>query len=88
MNENGQTLEQIRDGLVAMFGDKLPDIEQEPLRFAYYLKLYFYEGFVNEQRNDEIAAQQTLATEGSVREETVENSEGAQLPDTEIRNTP
>jgi len=28
--------------MVEEFGDKLPNIEQEPLRFAYYVKLFKY----------------------------------------------
>jgi len=29
--------------LVKMFGDKLPNAIHEPVRFAYYIKLYNYE---------------------------------------------
>jgi len=84
METSGLTLEQIRDGMIEMFGNKLPDIEQEPKRFAYYIKLFFYERFLNEQRNNEVAPQQENTTEGSVREETVENSESTQVPTAEV----
>lgn len=35
--------------LVEMFGDKLPDPIHEPIRFAYYVKLYFYEKALNNE---------------------------------------
>jgi len=28
--------------MVEIFGDNLPNIEQEPIRFKYYVKLYRY----------------------------------------------
>jgi hypothetical protein len=37
-----EQLEQIGNDLVAMFGDKLPDPEHEPIRFKYYINLLFY----------------------------------------------
>lgn len=29
-------------GLIEMFGDSLPDIDHEPVRFAFYVKMYRY----------------------------------------------
>ena len=34
--------EKIGRDLVEMFGDSLPNPEQEPLRFQYYIKLMMY----------------------------------------------
>lgn len=28
--------------MVRIYGDRLPDIDHEPLRFAYYVRLYKY----------------------------------------------
>lgn len=52
-----QTAEEIRNDMIEMFGDNLPNIENEPLRFTYYLKLYFYERSLNEQRTSENQSQ-------------------------------
>ena len=30
------------DDMVTMWGDKLPNHEHEPLRFAYYVRMYRY----------------------------------------------
>ena len=35
--------------LVEMFGDKLPNPIHEPVRFAYYIKLYNYEKAVKDE---------------------------------------
>lgn len=40
---------EVVEGMIAMFGDKLPDPEHCPKEFQYYIKLYFYEQMVNEQ---------------------------------------
>jgi len=37
-----QQLEEIGRDLVKMFGDSLPNPEQEPIRFKYYINLLFY----------------------------------------------
>jgi len=34
--------EQIGADLVALFGDNLPNPEQEPIRFKYYINLLFH----------------------------------------------
>jgi len=41
------TPEDVWDELVAMFGDRLPDMDHEPIRFAYYVKLYLYQKGLN-----------------------------------------
>jgi len=41
------TPEDVWDELVAMFGDRLPDMDREPIRFAYYVKLYLYQKRLN-----------------------------------------
>jgi hypothetical protein len=74
----------IGNGLIAMFGDKIPDPNNEPMRFKYYVQLYFYERFLNEQRNNEAAAKQQDHAEGNVCETPVENSESPQVPDAEV----
>jgi hypothetical protein len=33
----------IYNDMVKEFGDKLPNPEHEPLKFAYYIRLYMYE---------------------------------------------
>ena len=38
--------------MIEMFGDKLPDPEHCPKEFQYYIKLYFYEKFVNESNRN------------------------------------
>jgi len=35
-------IEKIYNEMVEIFGDSLPNPEQEPVRFAYYVKLYKY----------------------------------------------
>ena len=35
-----------------MFGDKLPDPEHCPKEFQYYIKLYFYEKFIDESNRN------------------------------------
>jgi hypothetical protein len=42
--------EKIGAELIEMFGDKLPNHLNEPMRFAYYVKLYRYVKEKNEQR--------------------------------------
>ncbi len=37
-----EELERIYNEMVEIFGEKLPNPEQEPVRFAYYVKLYKY----------------------------------------------
>lgn len=39
--------EDVWDELVAMFGDRLPDMDHEPIRFAYCVKLYLYQKGLN-----------------------------------------
>jgi hypothetical protein len=36
-------IQRIFKEMVEMFGDDLPNPEQEPVRFRYYIKLYNYE---------------------------------------------
>jgi hypothetical protein len=43
-------LEQLGQEMLAMFGDSLPSPEHEPIRFKFYIKLFFYERALNEQR--------------------------------------
>jgi len=47
---NGEQLNRIYAELLAEFGDRLPNPEQEPKRADYYIKLFFYERYLNEQR--------------------------------------
>ena len=47
----GEELKKVGQELVEMFGDKLPHHQHEPIRFAYYLKLYRYVKEKDEQRN-------------------------------------
>ena len=47
----GEELEKVGQELVEMFGDKLPHHQHEPIRFAYYLKLYRYVKEKDEQRS-------------------------------------
>ena len=35
-----QQAEQIHEDLIQLFGDRLPNYEREPRRFAYYIKIY------------------------------------------------
>lgn len=35
-------LEKVYQEMVEIFGDHLPNPEQEPIRFSYYVKLYKY----------------------------------------------
>lgn len=37
-----EELEKIYQEMVDIFGDHLPNPEQEPIRFQYYVKLYDY----------------------------------------------
>jgi len=41
-------ISRVVDEMIEMFGDKLPDPEHCPKEFQYFIKLYFYEKFVNE----------------------------------------
>ena len=34
--------QKVFDHMVEIFGDSLPNMEQEPLRFEYYVKMYQY----------------------------------------------
>lgn len=52
-------LEQLGQDLVAEFGDRLPNPDSEPIRFKYYLKLFLYERYLNEQRARQNQTQQT-----------------------------
>ena len=40
--KSNEELEKIYQEMVEIFGDHLPNPEQEPVRFAYYVKLYRY----------------------------------------------
>jgi len=46
----GEELEKVEQELVEMFGDNLPNDIHEPIRFAYYVKLYRYVKEKDEQR--------------------------------------
>lgn len=37
-----QQIEEAYNEMVKMWGDKLPNPEQEPIRFAYYVRMYKY----------------------------------------------
>ena len=37
-----QEIQKAYDEMVEMWGDKLPNYEHEPIRFAYYVRLYKY----------------------------------------------
>jgi hypothetical protein len=37
------------DEMIELWSDKLPNFEHEPIRFAYYVKMYRY---LKEQNND------------------------------------
>lgn len=37
-----QQIEEAYNEMVKMWGDKLPNPEQEPIRFAYYVRMYRY----------------------------------------------
>jgi len=37
-----EQIEAAYNEMVKMWGDKLPNPEQEPLRFAYYVRMYKY----------------------------------------------
>ena len=39
---SSEELEKIYNHMVEIFGEHLPNPEQEPMRFAYYVKLYKY----------------------------------------------
>jgi hypothetical protein len=41
MSQTELTPQQIHDGMMKMFGF-IPNIEQEPIRFNYHLKLFLY----------------------------------------------
>ena len=56
---NEAHLEQLGQDLVAEFGDRLPNPDSEPIRFKYYLKLFLYERYLNEQRRTQNQTQQT-----------------------------
>jgi hypothetical protein len=45
-----EELEKIGQELVEMYGDNLPNHLHEPIRFAYYVKLYRYVKEKDEQR--------------------------------------
>lgn len=42
-------VEKVYNEMLAMFGDKLPNIDHEPIRFRYYYKLYKLEKTVQER---------------------------------------
>lgn len=46
---NEEDYQKIYDEMLEMFGEKLPNIEQEPMRFRYYYKLYKLEKSVQER---------------------------------------
>ena len=37
-----QEIQTAYEDMVEMWGDKLPNFEHEPIRFAYYVRLYKY----------------------------------------------
>ena len=37
-----EEIEKAYNEMVEMWGDKLPNPEQEPIRFAYYVRMYRY----------------------------------------------
>ena len=37
-----QQIEEAYNEMIKMWGDKLPNPEQEPIRFAYYVRMYKY----------------------------------------------
>jgi len=39
---NEEHIIRLYEEMVEEFGDKLPNLEQEPLRFAYYVRLFKY----------------------------------------------
>jgi hypothetical protein len=45
-----EELDKVMKEMVLEFGDRLPDPECEPIRFAYYVKLFKYLRSLNEPR--------------------------------------
>lgn len=39
---NEEQLNKFYEQLKEYFGESLPDLDHEPIRFAYYVKLYLY----------------------------------------------
>lgn len=37
-----QEIQTAYEEMVEMWGDKLPNLEHEPIRFAYYVRMYKY----------------------------------------------
>lgn len=42
MELSQQQLNDIWNGLVEYYGDKLPDMDHHPIQFKYYLKMYMH----------------------------------------------
>lgn len=47
-----EEIARVVEEMIEMFGDKLPDPEHCPKEFQYFIKLYFYEKFVNESNRN------------------------------------
>ncbi len=47
-----EQIARIVEEMIDMFGDKLPDPEHCPKEFQYFIKLYFYEKFINESNRN------------------------------------
>jgi hypothetical protein len=47
-----EEISKVVEDMIEMFGDSLPDPEHCPRQFQYYIKLYFYEKFVNESNTN------------------------------------
>jgi hypothetical protein len=54
---------EIGNDLIKMFGDALPDPTHEPVRFAYYVKLYQYEIELERQRHESYNGQKPFDTQ-------------------------
>jgi len=70
--------------LIEMFGDKLPDPVTNPTQFEFYVKLYKYERFLNEQRITETGPLQANPTEGSVQQEATPDIQGEESTTPEV----
>ena len=47
------TPEQMYNEMVEIYGDKLPNLDQQPREFEYYVKLYKYRKFMEQQNVQE-----------------------------------
>ena len=79
-----QEYDTIGTELIEMFGDKLPDPVTNPTQFEFYVKLYKYERFLNEQRITETGPLQANPTEGSVCDTPDQDSQGEESPTPEV----